>query len=165
MNIFKIWHGYRTFGFNEGLPVYNIEFGPALNLSVDEVLGKLAKLGVQSGGWVVLHEGALQAIGVSTLVKGLRYANVRVEVEEKGIGPTPPWFSFVDRWVIDWQPNGRFNYGALRQQDMLVCRSNVVDMCNRFLSETDGFITTKVIVTDNPNDVWDVVKNTNVRVL
>lgn len=158
MNVFKVHRGYRQFGLNYGLPVFFVECGVGVSYAPTDLIRKLVGIGLDKGSWVVIKNG-LGERGVGDFVQGLKYIGTRVEVEGNSNNKTPGWFPSVDRWIVEYKKNGIFNYGALRaRQDMLVHR-NEVD-----LEETQDLHALRVLVVDNPEAVWDKVKDKEVRV-
>ena len=120
MNIFKIHRGIRKVGHNYGLPVWFVDCGLGVSYKPEELLRKLATLGLHKTDWVVVR-GGMSERGVGTFVDALKYVGCRVEVEAGGSDPTPAWYTKADRWTIYWDGNTVFNFGAMRRgQDMLV---------------------------------------------
>lgn len=162
MNIFKIHKGYRKIGINYGLPVFYIDIGPGVGYEPTNVIRKLGSLGFDKGDWVVIRNNALRERGIGVLVSGLKFVGARVEFEDDGTSVTPGWFPEVDRWVVDYRDNAVFNYNALRpRQDMLICNGNDL---GDFLERTKSLQALRAIVVDDMDAVWDIVKNSNVRV-
>jgi len=122
----------------------------------------LFTLGLQKGNWVVLRNDPVGERGCGVLVMGLKQLGVRVEVEDNGLYGTPGWFPQVDRWIIWYHQNSKFNYGALRpRQDMLIYRG---DDIVGFLEETDKLEILRAIITEDRKEVWDLVRTREVRV-
>lgn len=132
MNIFKIHRDIRRVGFGYGLPLWFIDCGLGVNYKPEDVIRKLATMGMQKGDWVAVR-GGLSEKGIGTLIDVLKYVGCRVEVEAFGKHETPAWFTRADRWTVYWTCNGRFNYNGLRRgQDMLICKKEELDA---FLTE------------------------------
>jgi hypothetical protein len=120
MNIFNIHKGIRDVGPNFGMPVCYVDGGLGVNYKPEEVLRKLIPLKLKRGDWIVLRRCAEER-GVGSLVDGLKYIGMNVEVESTSLSVTPTWFTRADRWTVFWKGKGSFNVGALRAgQDMLV---------------------------------------------
>jgi len=157
MNIFRIHQGYRIVGIGYGLPVFYVDCGSGVSYKPEEVIGKLRKLGLDVGGWVVIRNNPVNEKDMGVLVRGLKSVKVKVEVEDDGKGGTPGWFPEADRWVVDWIINNKFNYGALRpRQDMLICRNGNIE---NFLEETKTHIPLRAVMVDDRDKVWDMVKD------
>lgn len=158
MNAFKVHRGYRQFGLNYGLPVFLVECGVGVSYTPTDLIRKLVSIGLDKGSWVVVKNG-LGERGIGDFVQGLKYIGTRVEVEGNGNSKTPGWFPMVDRWIVEYKEGGVFNYGALRaRQDMLVHKS-MYD-----LEKTEGLQALRVLAVDDPDTVWDKVKDKEVRV-
>lgn len=100
--------------------------------------------------------------GCGVLVSGLKQLGVKIEVEDEGLFGTPGWFPQVDRWDVLYKEDSKFNYGAMRpRQDLLIYKgSDIVG----FLSKTEDIQVLKAVVVKDRNEVWDIVKNWEVRV-
>ena len=160
MNIFRVQKGYRQVGLGYGLPVFYIDFGLGWKASSEELLGKLVKMGLMPKLWVVLR-GGLSERGIGELIYGLKYLQARVEVEASTDEPTPGWFPQADRWLIWYSGVGRFNLQALRTgQDMVVFdgEGKVEEFIGGRWSALKG------IVTSDPDNLWELVKDTDIRV-
>ncbi len=112
--------GLREEGLGCGLPMCFIELGYTdEKMEVEgilrEVLGKSIKR-----GWVCIR-GIPDplACGIGTLVRGLSQLQRYVEVETDGLHRDPSWTHTVDRWIVDYQHESAFNYGALRSSDTI----------------------------------------------
>jgi len=162
MNVFKIHQGYRTIGVNYGLPVFYLDMGPGLKLDSIQVIEKLGQEGLNIGKWVVLRGNALREQGISSLIEGLKTCKVHVEVEDDGMSKCPAFFTSVDRWTIWYRQAGLFNYGALRpNRDLLVYEGpDAVD----FLHRTREFSALKGIVVEDPGSIFNLIKDSAVRV-
>lgn len=100
-----------------------IDFGFGRSLQPPEVLERLFTMGLKKGGWVTLRNNPVGERGCGVLVSDLKQVGIRTEVEDNGNYGTPSWFSLVDRSVVWYSKNSRFDYGALRaKQDMLIYR-------------------------------------------
>lgn len=162
MNIFKLHKGYRDFGVNYGLPVFHIDCGLGVNYNPLEVIRKLGNMGLGKENWVVIRNNPLGEKGIGVLVEGLKYVGARVEIECNGSDMCPGWFPKVDRWIVDWNEEGAFNYGALRaRQDMLVYRGEDIE---GFIERTKDLLPLKAVVVDEVVEVWEKVKNSSLRV-
>ena len=162
MNVFRIHRGYRKIGPSYGLPVFYVDMGPGLSLSVEDILMKLEKMGLFLGSMIVFRGNPLREKGMGILVEGLKSINLRVEIEEDSTRRDPLWFPKVDRWVVDWVEKPEFNYGVLRpRQDLLLCRNGKVD---EFLKETNKIGCLKGLIADSIEEVWEKVKDYDVRV-
>ncbi len=163
MKVFKISRGYRKFGLGMGLPFFFIEMdGIGPDYTPEDLISKLGDMGLDIGGWVVLKGSPLNERSTGVLVKGLRFCRVNVEVEEGGNKITPGWFMDPNRWIIRWIEGGRFNYGVLRaRQDMLVYEGKDIE---GFLEKTKDCLGLKVAIVDEPEEVWEQVKDHEVRV-
>lgn len=158
MNVFKVYRGYRRFGLSFGLPMFFVDFGVGVPYTPTNLIRKLAGIGLDKGSWVVVRNG-LNERGIGEFIEGLKYVGARVEVEGNGTNKTPGWFPIVDRWIVEYEKSGLFNYGALRpRQDMLVCKDELD------LDKTEDLHALRVLVVDDPEAVWDKVKNREVRV-
>jgi len=160
MNIFKIWRGYRKFGISYGLPFFFVDTGPGVSYDPMKVIEKLRDLGLDTDMWVAIRGNALREQGMGTLVTGLKYCKVKIEVEENGTNLAPGWFPQVDRWLVDWIENSAFNYKALRpRQDLLIYKGEDI---YKFLEKSKNCQALRVVITNE--DVWDAIKNYNIRV-
>lgn len=120
MNVFKLHKGIRKIGYNYGLPVWYVDCGLGVNYQPEELLKKLAALGLQEKDWVVVREG-LDERGLGTFVDALGYIHCKSEVEAYGRNRTPGWFNKADRWTVYRDGEEIFNFGSLRRgQDMLI---------------------------------------------
>lgn len=161
MNVFKVHKGYRKFGLNYGLPVFHVDMGFGVNYDPTEVIKKLMDMDLKEGSWVVVRNNPLKEKGIGVLVQGLKYIRMKVEIEDDGTSLAPGWFPQVDRWIIEYKGD-LFNYMALRpRQDMLTYRGNDID---KFLEETKDVQALRVLVVKDEDEVWDKVKDYNVRV-
>ena len=158
MNVFRAYRGYRRFGLNYGLPVFFVDFGVGVSYTPTDLIRKLVGIGLDKGSWVVVRN-SLGERGIGDFVEGLKYIGTRVEVEGNGTYKTPGWFPMVDRWIVYYREGGVFNYGALRaRQDMLICEDEVD------LEKTEKLLALRVLIVDDPEAVWDRVKDKEVRV-
>lgn len=120
MNVFKIHRGIRKVGYNYGLPVWFVNCGLGVNYSPEELLKKLAVMGLHEKDWVVVRNG-LSEKGSGVFADALGYVKCKSEIEAHGSDQTPSWFSKVDRWTVYWDGNEAFNFGSLRRnQDMII---------------------------------------------
>jgi hypothetical protein len=163
MNVFKIHQDYRDVGINYGLPVFYVDFGVGMSLSPEETARRLWTLGLRKGRWVILRNNPIGEKGCGVFVMGLKKLGVRVEVEDGGLFGTPGWFPQVDRWIVWYKENAKFNYGALRpRQDMLMYKGG--DIVG-FLSETEKWDVLRGIVVPEREDwIWEIIKDKEVRV-
>ena len=162
MNIFKIHQGCRTLGPNYGLPTFYVDVGIGVSYDPLEVIKRLGTMGLRKGGWVTIRNNPVGEKGCGVLVSGLKAVGCRVEVEDEGLYGTPGWFSQVDRWVLLYKEDSKFNYGAMRpRQDMLIYRGG--DIIG-FLGKTKEIQALKAVVVENKDEVWDIVKDWEVRV-
>lgn len=162
MKVFKIHQGYRRLGLGYGLPVFYVDLGFAITLTPEGVMEKLGEIGLATERWVVIRNNPLKEKGVGVLVSGLKFSKIKVELEVDGNDTTPGWFPDVDRWIVNWRPDGKFNYKALRpRQDILMGSQQDLRL---FLSETRDLLALKAVVVDEPKEVWDLVKKYDVRV-
>ncbi len=159
MNVFKVYRGYREFGFNYGLPVFFVECGPGVNYDPVEVMKKMIDLGLKKGSWVVIKNG-MEEKGVGVLVEGLKQVGCKVEVEANGFDKAPGWFPKVDRWIVEYVDRNSFNYGALRRIDILFYKGGDVI---GFLEKTKDLQATKAIIGDKEK-LWDSIKDSEVRI-
>ena len=121
MNVFKIGKEIRKVGHRYGLPMWFVDCGLGVQYAPEDLVRKMASIGLQKGDWVVIRKG-MQERGIGVLVEVLGYVGCGVEVEASSGDATPGWFTKAS-WIVQWSPNGRFNYGALRKgHDMLVCK-------------------------------------------
>ena len=154
--------GYRKIGPSCGLPVFYVDMGFGLNLTVEEILMRLEKMGLFLGAMIIFRGNPLREKGMGVLVEGIKSINLKAEIEEDSTRRDPLWFPKVDRWVVDWTESPEFNYGVLRpRQDLLLCRNGQVD---RFLESTVKIGCLKGLIVDNAEEVWEKVKNYDVRV-
>lgn len=120
MNIFKLHKGIRKIGYNYGVPAWFVDCGLGVNYQPEELLKKLAVMGLRERDWVVVRNG-LSEKGIRTFIDALGYVHCKSEVEAYGSNQTPGWFTKADRWVVYWDGNETFNFGSLRRgQDMLI---------------------------------------------
>ena len=120
MNIFKLTRGIRRVGYNYGVLCWLIDCGLGTSYQPEELLKKLATMGLQEKGWVVVRKG-LNEKGIDVFVDALGYVHCKSEVEAYGSNQTPGWFNKADRWTVYWDGNEVFNFGSLRRgQDMLI---------------------------------------------
>jgi len=127
VNVFKLHREIRRVGHNYGLPVWFVDCGLGVSYSPENLIRKLASMGLTKGNWVVVRKGVNER-GVGTLVDALKYVGVQVEVEASGSDKAPGWFPKVDRWVVYWDGSTQFNFGAMRpKRDMLICKSEDLD--------------------------------------
>jgi len=163
MRVLKIWRGYRKIGPSCGLSSFFVDFGFGLSLTPEELLTKLDKEHLFLGATIVLRNSPVKEKGVGILVEGLKSVNLRVEVEESGRTKDPLWFPKVDRWVVDWSTNPEFNYNALRpRQDLLLCRD--ITKLTSFIEATSKMRCLLGVISNSPDNLWEAVKNTEVRV-
>lgn len=162
MNVFKVWRGYRKIGLGYGLPVCYIDFGIGVPYNVEQLAEKvIVREGVPQKSWVVLRYG-LGEKGLGTFIYALKQLQIRVEMECSTFGICPGWFPSVDRWVVFWEPDGRFNLSALRpRQDIVVYIGEDIE---GFLNATKDAQALRGIIVDYPDKVWDLVKDYEVRV-
>jgi len=161
MHVFKIGREYRKIGIGLGLPFFFIECGIGVSYTPDALLEKLVGEGCDVGSWIVIKNG-LGEVGCGILVDGLKYCKCRVEIEEDGTHKDPLWFPKVDRWLVQWIHSNEFNYSALRpRQDLLIYNGNDVE---GFIKEAGGLSVLKVIIVDEPDKIWDLVKDHEIRV-
>ncbi len=162
MNIFRMHRNYRKIGPGYGLPVFYIDIGFGMSLPIEEILIRLSKLGAYTGATVVFRRSPLKEKGIGVLVEGLKSIGLKVEVEENGEHRDPVWFPKVDRWIVDWKEKNEFNYGALRpRQDLLLCRDGNLD---GFIRGTEKMMCLKGAISNNPDEIWDTVKGSDIRV-
>jgi len=162
VNVFKVHRGYRKIGPGYGLPVFYIDMGPGLNLRVEDILTKLENLGVYLGSTIVIRNSPLKQQGISILIEGIKSTNLKVEVEEDGTTKDPMWMPKVDRWLVDWVKDGPFNYGGLRlRQDLIMCRNGNIE---EFIEDTKGLGALRGVISDNPEELWEKVKDCDIRV-
>lgn len=161
MNIFKIERGYRQVGLNFGLPCFTLDFGPGVNYSLEALMKKLADLGLRSKGLVVLRGDTRPNMGSPALVEALRFTGCKSEVEYSGDWVTPGWFPQVDNWMVRWVERGKFNYGALRRQDMVVCGPEELE---GMLVGVASLAISRGLLLDGSEDMWEKVKDMDVRV-
>ena len=162
MNIFRIWQGYRDLGISYGLPVYFVDFGFGVSLQPADVGDRLLTLGLQRGEWVVLRNDSVGERGCGTLVSGLKHLGIKVEAEDSGAFGCPGWFPQVDRWIIWYKEDTKFNFGALRaRQDMLIYKG---DDPLTFLTKTKDVQALRAVIVKDKKAVWDMVKGKEVRV-
>jgi len=156
MNVFKIWQGYRDLGLSYGLPVYFVDFGIGVSLTARDIATRLFTLGLQKGNWVVLRGSPVGEKGCGVLVEGLKHLGFKVEIEDEGAFGQPGWFSSVDRWIIWYKENSKYNYNALRaRQDMLIYKGE--DVLSFLTNVKDSQAILAVIVKDK-KAVWDIVR-------
>ncbi|KKL77467.1 hypothetical protein LCGC14_2034620 [marine sediment metagenome] len=135
MNVFKIHSGIRKVGYGYGMPVWFVDCGLGVNYTPEDLLRKLATMGLKEKDWVVIRGGTKEK-GVGTFVDALGYVHCKVEVEARGSNQTPGWFNKADRWTVYWDGNKAFNFTALRKgQDILIVESEELD---EFLTELGG---------------------------
>jgi len=166
MQVFKIHQGYRDIGINYGLPVFYVDFGIGVNYNPEDIAKRLWTLGLRRGRWVTLRNNPVGERGCGVLVSGLKKLGVRVECEDESINKDPGWYPSVDRWIIWYNPDSKFNYGAMRpRQDMLMYKGG--DIVG-FLAETEKWDVLRGIVLldkeDKRGGVWDLIKDKEVRV-
>jgi hypothetical protein len=124
MNVFSLQKDIRPYGFNCGLPVMSVTFGPGLNIAPEELVTKMAIKGLRKGGWVLLKEG-LGERGLVTVVDALKFMSVGVEIECSTSGEAPKFFPKVDKWTLLYKPKGSFSLGQLRpKQDIVLCETS-----------------------------------------
>jgi len=163
MRVLKIWRGYRKIGPSCGLPSFFVDFGFGLSLTPEDLLTKLDREHLFLGATIVLRNSPVKEKGVGILVEGLKSVNLRVEVEESGRTKDPLWFPKVDRWLVDWVKDSEFNLNAMRaRQDLLLCRD--INKLDEFIESTSKLRCLLGVISDNPESIWDKVKNTEVRV-
>lgn len=120
MNVFKIHKGIRKMGYNYGLPVWLIDCGLGVSYTPEDLLRKLATMGLKEKDWVVVRN-CLNERGIGTFIDALGYIHCKSEVEAYGRSQTPGWFNKVDRWTVYWDGSKIFNFTGLRKgQDMLI---------------------------------------------
>lgn len=160
MNVFKVHKGIREVGLNYGVPVIFIDCGLGVNYNTEDLIKKLAGMGIRKGSLVVIRDGMNQK-GLGVFVSALKYLNMRVEVEATSRDVTPGWFPEASYWLIRWLPSGVFNYMALRpRQDLLLHEGEGLE---EFLKETEKVMAEKGIVSDGRAPL-DVLYAYNIRV-
>ena len=162
MQVFKIHQGYRDIGINYGLPVFYVDFGIGVSYQAEDIARRLFTLGLRKGKWVTLRNNPVSERGCGILVSGLRQSGVRIEVEDEGLYGTPGWFPQVDRWIMWYKEGSKFNYGALRpRKDILVYKGEDVV---GFLADTERWDMLRAVVVKDRNEVWDLIKDKEVRI-
>ena len=160
MNITGVSHGYRKFGINYGLPVYYIDIGIGESLKAEAVLYRVGQLGIQPNRWITIRNNPLGQSGLVVLIQGAKAVRCRVEIEEDGTKPDPVWYSDVDRWIVKYIKNPKFNYGALRpRQDIIYCGDDEIE--ELLALKTMGL---RAVLTNNIEAIWDKVKDKDIRV-
>lgn len=123
MQVFKLHKGVRKVGYNYGVLCWFVDCGLGVNYQPEELLKKLAVMGLKEKDWVVVRNG-LSEKGIGVFIDALSYVHCKSEVEAKGSQQTPGWFNKADRWTVYWDGNETFNFGSLRRgQDMLIYSS------------------------------------------
>ena len=162
MNVFRLHQGYRDIGPNYGLPTFYVDVGIGVNYDPLEVIKRLGTMGLRKSGWVTIRNNPVGEKGCGVLVSGLKAVGCKVEVEDEGLNGTPGWYPQVDRWIIHYREGSKFNYGALRpRQDLLIYKGE--DIVG-FLTKTKDVQGLRAVVVKDRNEVWNLVKDMEVRV-
>ena len=162
MKIFGIEQRYSDFGISYGLPIWCIIHGFTQTIDPIQLVDNMIRMGLQPNSWVKLTDGIMREQGFGTLLKALKAVKCYIEVEDNGTGKTPgEVFNLVNRYIIEW-PSSQFNIGALRPMtDLLVYKGTEYE---KFISETVRESSIKIIQCPDPQKIWEIVKNTNIRV-
>jgi len=162
MNVFKIHQSYRDIGINYGLPIFYVDFGIGIGYQAEDIARRLFTLGLKRDRWVCLRNNPVGERGCGVLVSGLKQLGVRVEAEDEGLHGTPGWFPQVDRWIIWYQKDSKFNYGALRpRQDILAYKGEAIV---GFLANTDKWDILRAVIVKDRSEVWGLIKDKEVRI-
>jgi len=162
MDVFKISQTYRDVGMNYGLPVHVVEYGFGASYTPPELLKTLVTRGLSSRRWLILTSKPLIRRGLSAFVSLARKASVIIEIEEDGKTKEPTWAQDVDRWVVYYKEDALFNYGCLRpKRDVVLYEGSDPQ---KFVEATSTIAAIRALVVADRKSVWDLVKNTEVRV-
>lgn len=146
MNVFKIHKQIRSIGYNYGLPVWVVDFGVGVSYQPEELLKKMATLGLKEKDWVVVRN-SLNEKGIGVFVDALGYIKCRAEIEAYGRNKTPGWFTKASRWTVYWDGNETFNFGSLRRGQDMVIYQKLEDVQSNDLIE-QGLLTTEQVNFD-----------------
>jgi len=162
MKIFGIEHKYSDFGISYGLPMWYIISGFVQTIDPIVLVDTMIKEGLKPNSWVRLTDGIMREQGFGTLLKALKALKCYIEVEDNGLGKTPgEVFNLVNRYIIEW-PSTNFNIEALRPMtDILVYKGTDY---STFLKETERQNSIKVIQCSDPQSLWNLIKNINIRI-
>ncbi len=150
MNIFEIRKEVRKIGPNYGVPCYIVEGGPGISYKNEALAKRLAEMGLRKKQLVVFKD-CLGEIGLGTMVEGLKYSLVNVEVEAKDSDKDPGWFMRCDFWIIYWTGHTLFNLMGLRRGwDMVICPD--VDKIDKFIIATKDVLVSKGVIGNLPID-------------
>lgn len=160
----KVWEGIRGIGLNYGLPVAFVKLGPGGDYATEELLGSIVS-SIRSKWVTILGENTTR-VGMGTLVKGLVEVGYKVELEVSSEYREPGWFSYVDRWLVDWLPTGAFNLGALRGQDMIrigIQEDSELGTLSRVLEELKNNQATRVLLVREElvGQVFPLIRNSD----
>jgi len=161
MHIFRIGREYRRIGIGYGLPFFSVECGLGVTYTPDALMEKMVGEGCDVGSWVVIKNG-LSEVGCGVFVDGLKFCHCKVEIDEDGSHKDPLWLPKVDRWLVWWKEDNKFNYSALRpRQDLIIYEGDDIE---GFIKYTEKLPCLKAITVKEPDKVWDLVKKYEIRV-
>jgi hypothetical protein len=164
MNIFSIDKEYREYGPNYGLPVINIQFGLAYSMKLEDIILSTGKLNLPSGSWVILSgKNVSHQLGLQELIKAMHFMHWLIELEETTLNPPPAWFVQVDRWILNYESNSKYNLKGLRTRTDLPLLRNL-DLLDEFIKEVQPLKCLLGLLAPDPLKVWNKVNSTGIRV-
>jgi len=150
VNIFDIRKEVRKIGPNYGVPCYIVEGGPGISYKNEALAKRLAEMGLKKKQLVVFKD-CMGEMGLGTMIEGLKYSTVNVEVEAKDSSKDPGWFTRVDCWIIFWTGHTTFNLMGLRRGwDMVICPD--VTNIDEFAKATKDILVGKGVLGTLPID-------------
>ncbi len=150
MNIFDVRKEVRRIGPNYGVPCYIVEGGPGISYKNEALAQKLAEMGLRKKQLVVFKD-CMGEMGLGTMIEGLKFPGVNVEVEAKDSDKDPGWFTKVDCWLIFWTGAKVFNLGGLRRGwDMVICQDP--SRIDEFVKATKDTLVGKGVIGKLPID-------------
>lgn len=150
IEIERVWEGVREEGLNYGLPSTFIILGPGPEFTAEELVREI--LVNTKCRWVCIQGEGTTRVGMGSVIKGLSSSGLMIEIEVSGEFKDPGWFTSVDRWLVDYVPNGAFNYAALRSNDMVRFYARSLEdllVIENGFEELKIFPGTKVLVLDS----------------
>ena len=146
LTVEKIWEGPRLEGLNYGLPTTFLKFGLGVPYTIEDLVRDI--LMKTRCKWVCIFGEDPTQVGTGSLIKGLTSIGRYTEVECSGRVRDPKYLHTVDRWIVDYTPNGLFNYSALRDRDMIrwtITKATDLSVVKSGLEEQKLFGGTKVL--------------------
>jgi len=119
----RIYEGIRQEGLGAGLPMAFVQLGEGREYEKVEYLVKEVMFTAQCKWICFLGEEGLP-IGMGSLSRALHTIGLYQELVCPGTEKNPSWLHAIDRWVVDYVPDGLFDYFSLRNHDTIRFRGN-----------------------------------------